>query len=230
MPLDFDAPEDAAAGGGNFLTTPGTYHFVVSHVDERAKKNDGTPMDAICIHATVVDGTTRKDGVCTEREREVKLTLHDPKPTSKDGGEFSRKKQARAFIALGAMKPSDLGKRGIKIDLTQCVGRQFVAKIEVKEGDKGGKFADLAYADIFHIDDPDAKDYPKSEQAIAMIPAAMRLPAEAFACMKAGGVNATGASGGNGSTASPASSSTPATPAPTSTSLDDDVAALLLAE
>lgn len=227
MPLDFDAPEDAAAGGGNFLTTPGTYHFVVSHVDERAKKNDGTPVDAICIHATVVDGTTRKDGVCTEREREVKLTLHDPKPTSKDGGEFSRKKQARAFIALGAMKPADLGKRGIRIDLTQCVGRQFVAKIEVKDGERGGKFADLAYADIWHIDDPEAASYPKSEQAIAMIPTALRLPVEAFAALK----GASGASGSNGSAGSSpaASTSTHAAPAP-STNIDDDVAALLLAE
>lgn len=224
MPLDFDAPEDAGGSAGNFLQTPGIYHFVVSHVEERAAVKDKPPLDAIRIHATVVDGSVCKDGVCTEREKDVQLTIYDPKPTDKDGGAFGKKKQARAFIALSAMKPQDLGKR-VKIDLTNCVGRQFIAKINVKDGDRGGKFAELSYADIYHVDDPEAAGFRKDENAIkTMIPAQFRLPPEAFSALKnAKEDHSSNQGGGNGSTR--------ATPAPTtSTSVDDDVAALLLAE
>lgn len=224
MPLDFDAPEDAGGSAGNFLQTPGIYHFVVSHVEERAAVKDKPPLDAIRIHATVVDGSVCKDGVCTEREKDVQLTIYDPKPTDKDGGAFGKKKQARAFIALSAMKPQDLGKR-VKIDLTNCVGRQFIAKINVKDGDRGGKFAELSYADIYHVDDPEAAGFRKDENAIkTMIPAQFRLPPEAFATLKGSGHNDEPPTAGAGV------KNPPSPPAPSSTSVDDDVAALLLAE
>ena len=61
--------------------------------------------------------------------------------------------------------------KDLDLDLRQCVGRQFVARMEM---DDDGKNLNLAYADIYHVDDPAVKEVPKNEAALKLLPPALR--------------------------------------------------------
>lgn len=175
MSFDFDAPEDVG-GSGKFLNEPGTYHLVVMKVHEGQMAN-GKPISGFCVSMSVLAGTVEG-----QNEKELDLTFFNGKLDSKDKGEFARKKQAAFLIATGLMTPTQLGQRGLHIDLAKAEGRQVVATLEHdnREGAEK-KFLQLAFANIYHPDDPRAKEFPKNAEALNLVPADQRKNAEFFA-------------------------------------------------
>jgi len=178
MSFGFDAPEDTG-GSSKFLDQPGTYHLIIMAVHEGAMAN-GKPMTGggFCATLSAVAGTVKE-----QEERELNMSFFNGKLDSKDRGEFARKKQASFFIAADLMTPGQLGQAGLKIDLQQAVGRQIVATLEVGK-DKDGhptKFLELSYANVYHVDDPRAANFPKCANSLALLPNSLRHDAAYFA-------------------------------------------------
>lgn len=204
MPLDFESSPDASAGGA-FLREPGTYHMIVVDSQEQATDKNGAPLGGFRVSGQVVTGT-----VPGQKGKQVDLLFFNPKPTDKNEGAFARKKQTRCLIALAKMHPGDVGKR-LSIDLTADTtnGRQFVATLEKEEGKD---YLRLHFADVFHVDDPEAAGFPKDAALIGQMPAEWRLKPEDFGQAGANG-------SGNGSPKS--SPSQPKQTPASSVNLDD---------
>lgn len=181
MSFEFDAPESLPTGGGNWLDKPGTYHLVVTAVDEEPISRKKELISGFKVDFQALEGTVRDaDGKFTEEDKTTDIVFFNPKITDKNEGLFARQKQAAFFVATGLMTEDQLGKSGIKIDLKQAVGRHVIATMEEETSGQGKKFIRLAYADIFHIDDPRAANFPKNEKAMSLIPSAHRRDPKSF--------------------------------------------------
>lgn len=154
--------------GGTFLKEPGTYHFCVTDAEENpTNKKTGALVDngAFRIDLEVLDGT-----VSGQEHKTCDMLFFHPKPSDKNEGAFARKKIDRCLLALNLMTDAQLG-TDVDVDMKMAVGRQFIAKMEL---DNDGKFLQLAFSDIYHVDDPAVKTIPKNESALKLIPASMR--------------------------------------------------------
>jgi len=184
--MKFRTSESADTGGGNWLDKPGTYHLVVTSVDEEPKSKKGEMLDAFRVTMQALEGTVRdKDGF-TERGKTVDIMFWSPKLTDKNEGEFSRKKQTRYLLSTGLITESQLGS-DVEIDLEQSRGRHVIATLEERDGDGDKKFIDLHFADIFHIDDPAVAKFPKCQRSLGMIPKAHRRAPNSFKPSSGGG-------------------------------------------
>ena len=178
--MKFDSPEQLPTGG-NWIDKPGTYHLVITATDEEpVSKRDKQLIDGFKIDFQAVEGTVRDaDGKFTEKDKTIDIVFFHPKITDKNEGLFARQKQAAFFIAAGLMTENDLGK-SVEINLDDAKGRHVIATLEEEKTDNGRSFIRLAYADIFHIDDPRAAKFPKNDQAIALIPSKHRRDPKSF--------------------------------------------------
>lgn len=175
MSFEFDAPEKLDPDS-NFLTEPGTYHFAVLRVDEQPTNKDGRPIDGFRVHCCALDGTSPG-----QQKKEIELMFFAPKMSDKNNGEFAKRKIARFAIATGIMPEATPGQR-VTIDLQQAAGRQFAAEVEhgtTQDGEKT-KFLQLAWANVWHVDDPAVAKVPKDKAALALLPAALRKKPEDF--------------------------------------------------
>jgi hypothetical protein len=57
MGYEIEQPESLGGDGGNYIDKPGTYHLVVTEVDENPATKDGAPIDALKISVQVLAGT-----------------------------------------------------------------------------------------------------------------------------------------------------------------------------
>lgn len=171
MPDDFD-------GQSNFLAEPGTYHVVVTAVDESPTAKNGTLIDGFRVEFAVLDGT-----VAGQKDKQFDLLFFKPKLTDKNNGEFAKRKQARFAIATGILPKAEPGQR-VTVDLEQAMGRQLVVELEHQKDQTTGqptKFLQLAWANIYHVDDPAVAKVPKDAVAIGLLPAELRKNPEEFA-------------------------------------------------
>lgn len=171
--FDFDAP-DSVEGESNFLKAPGTYHCsVLEIVDGLGPK--GNPISGFCIHLSVEAGTVQG-----QEGKETSLCLFNPDLTKSESSQvWAKRKQAAFFIATDLLQPADLGKR-VRIDLQAAKNQQVV--IEFEEDNRDGKNnLQLVYANIYHVDDPRAADYPKNKEVLALLPKESRHDAAYFA-------------------------------------------------
>ena len=165
MSYEIEVPKSVE--GGNFLRIPGTYHLVVLDVDEQPTKRGGELIDGFRVKCDVLDGTVQVDGACTEIGKSVDIMFFAPKLTQPNDGEFNRKRISRFLMATNLLPPDALGKKA-EAELQDAVGKQFVATLELT---KDGKFLELSFLDLWHVDDPAAKGFPKSAQGLSMLPA-----------------------------------------------------------
>jgi len=163
------------SSAGNWMTKPGTYHVIVRDTEEIAKNKKDEDMDAFSVTFEVLEGT-----VAEEKGKQHKQLFWEPRYDSKDGGEFARKKITRFLVAVGFIKPGAAQDGEVEISLADCKGRQFVISLEESSRDDGKKYLDIHYADIWHVDDPDAAAYPKDTGTIGVLQAEARLEASAF--------------------------------------------------
>lgn len=159
--------------GGTWVSEPGTYHLLVTGIEEQPTKSDGTPIDnaAFKVDASVLGGT-----VPNQKDKVLDIVLFYPKPSDKNEGAFAKKKFDRFFLATGLASKEDLEQkdRQLSIDLQAAVGRNFVAKFEKETTKSGKERISLAFAEIYHVDDPAVKDIPKDADSLAMIDPKLR--------------------------------------------------------
>lgn len=175
MGLEFEGAADFGDKGGNFLSRPGMYLFVCTKIDEAPKGVlGGWAIESIVKGAP--KGHEEEIGKTTNG-----IKFWPPKSTDKDGGEFKRKIQIRAAVALGWMRPKDLEPGvGFHVDDTSTAsGRLFIAV--VKKSENGSRFLELDANRIYHIDDPAVKDFPIPKELLALVPPTARIPADEFA-------------------------------------------------
>lgn len=168
MSFEFDAPEDLAGGDSNRLSEPGTYHLVITDIREGEGPN-GKACDGFTFEADVLAGTTEG---CVGKT--IKETLFQPNMKgTEDSQRMSRKKLAAFFIATDVMNPNQLG-RSVAIDVEAAKGKQLIVEFDRQKDkdEKTGKYTiptkyiQVAYANIYHVDDPDVKDIPKNADAL----------------------------------------------------------------
>ena len=179
MAFKHQAGGDLSAGG-SWLAEPGTYHLLITDVQEEVTKKDGTlvPDAAFRVNCSVCNGT-----MSGQLDKTTDIVFFHPKSDQKNEGAMARKKMDRFFVAVGLMTQQQVEtKAEVEIDLQDAVGRQFVAKLVKEKADS--QFLSLNFADIFHVDDPAVKDIPKSQAHLKLIEPQLRLASKAFEAAK----------------------------------------------
>lgn len=186
----YDAPEDFG-GDGDFLTEPGTYHLLIQDVKVNETQGGKPHPGCVVFELAVLAGTVEG-----QEDKTLKLAFFPPKLDSKDQGAFARRKQGAMFVAAGLMRPDQKGQR-VAFDPRSAIDRQIVATFEKGQDEK---YLDLRYSDVWHVDDPRAAKYPKSAEAIRLIPTEQRHGESYFAPL----FEKKGKNDGNGSAGSTA--------------------------
>jgi len=163
-------------GEGKAVSEGGTFHCsVVRSADGASTK--GNSMNGISALLTVLAGT-----VPSQVEKEFHLHLYDPDLSKSEASqEWSTKKQTAYAIAINQMEPSKLGE-SVEVEFGEADGQQIIITLEESEYE-GKKSIDLAYASIFHVDDPRAANFPKSKEGLSILPAELRRKPEYFAAL-----------------------------------------------
>lgn len=164
--MKFRSSEDTSAGGG-FVSEAGLYHMAVVSCDEHPTNKQGVTIDSAMfrVNMVVIDSS-----VPGQRDKSFSEIFFQPKedPVA-NPNQFAMKKATRFMLAVGLMRHDQIGKE-FDVDLSSAAGRQLLVKIELD--DKG--YAGISFADIFHIDDPAAKGYPRDDSFVASIPKELR--------------------------------------------------------
>ena len=179
MALTFDQPE-SLEGGGNFVDLPGTYHMLVTEVDENPSSKDGAPFSALKVSCSVLAGTDQ-----SQKDRTFDMMLWHPEADDPVDC-MARKKQARFCLATCLLGQHQPGQR-VTVEPTDAVGRQFVVKLSrrQKKDATTGKYVenpegrvDVHYSDIWHVDDAEVRrnGVPLDQEALKLIPATLRKP------------------------------------------------------
>jgi hypothetical protein len=200
MPIDYESGGDISTGG-KYLTEPGFYHFLVLDTNEKPTNKDGVPIDGGLFSVTlgVLDGTT-----AGQKDKVSNVTFRRGKPGDEGSEKFARKRNDRFFLATGLLTLQQIESRArVSIDIAKANGQQLVAKYTKEKPED--KYANLEFAEIYHVDDPAVAHVPKDQKALSTILPAKRWP----------GGTAPG-------TAAPATAAAPSTPtAPPATEFDD---------
>lgn len=192
--VTWDLPEqDELNAGANYLDVEGRHLLQITHVDEQPTSRDGKALAALKVSFSATAGP--------HAGKTVDLFFYEPKLSSKDGGKWARNKRAAFAIAAGLIDESKLGQQ-VTIDVQGAVNRQVVAELEFgQENERGKKYLDLKFANIYHVDDPKVADFMKAYPSIVgMLPKDHRRDPASFK---------TAAPNGNGSSA-PAPQTQPA--------------------
>lgn len=158
---EFEMPQSLDTS--NFLNADGWYHVVVTKVDPQPKKEDGSPINAKKFSFRVLAGTDPSQKGATHNE-----FINNPSMSHKDGGEFARKTNARAAIAMNCLQPGAQGK--VQVDWNRALGQTLVVKIVKNKDDQ---YFGVDGAHYYHVGDEAVKDVPKD---LAMIQPVQQAP------------------------------------------------------
>lgn len=220
MAMEFDAPEDFSQEG-NGLREAGKYHCVVLAIEENPTSKDGKLIDNAVFRASlaVLDGTTPG-----QKDKQFDLIFFAPKMTHKDRGEMAKKK---IWFFANSIGCGSIVNGRMVLDFAGAVGRQTCMDIEMQESkyrdsagnEKVSHNPSLAFCNVYHVDDPRVKDWPKDAAALSLLPAGLRKKPEEFAAAK----KADGNDGTAGKTApkQPKQPQQPTQPAAGNLNLDD---------
>lgn len=191
MTFEFDAAEEIT-GGGSYLEEAGTYHLAVNNVWEGSGPKGGV-IQGFTIGFQVLAGT-----VPDQEQKELNLVFFNPNLGHSEAAQRIAKQAQTAFvIATGLISPADLGKR-VSIDLQKAVGQQVIATLSINDYNDQ-KRLQLHYSNVFHVDDPRAKNFPKHADSIAILPTECRKGDSYFeplnASKKSAGVQANSTGG-----------------------------------
>ncbi len=182
-----DAPEELTTS--NKLDVSGKFHAIVKHVEVNPVLGD-----------KMVRGFRAEIEILAPKEHAEKtcnLLFANGDMSHKDKGEFARTKQTAFCIATNLIDFTALGK-STEIDLDNAANQHVCIEIEQKadRNDPNKHFPELRYSNIYHVDDPRAKSYPRDENALKLT-GATRRPVEYFdavAKKKPGSGNGSGSS------------------------------------
>lgn len=167
-----DVPEEIG-GASDYMTEPGAFHFLVTDI-RNGKKRNGDILSGFSVELEAVTGN--------EKGKKVNLDLRNGELSHKDHGEMCRRKQAAFLIAANVISPTQLGQKGVKVDLESARGAQLCAELELGEpsATTGRRYLDIRFANFYHLDDPRAEKIAKDAMAMEIIPASLRRKAEYF--------------------------------------------------
>lgn len=166
---------DDMGSGNTRVSKAGDYHMVIEDISEPAVKPDGSLIQNSLFGVTAKVFATNAAG---QEDKEWRGVWFNPNLQAKDGGKFDRKKVDRFLLAVGLINPSDKGIEA-EIDLGDAIGRQFLIRLEENQTKEGKTVLQMKFADIYHVDDPEAADIPKSQEGLSMIPPELRRIAKA---------------------------------------------------
>lgn len=167
--MGFSTKTSDSIDGGNFLTEPGTYHFILTEVKDSPTKKNGELIKGAALQAQmqVLAGTTPG-----QEQKQFTLILFEPDMSAKDEGHWNRQKITAFLLATDLISPSELGK-DVDVDLQKAESRQVIATLEVNTYN-GKTNLQLAYSNIWHVDHPDAAKFPKDEKSLSLLPSSAR--------------------------------------------------------
>ncbi|MBX3422242.1 MAG: hypothetical protein KF752_11870 [Pirellulaceae bacterium] len=171
MTFTIDMPE--TLGGSTMLDVAGKFHVVIRDVEENPLIGQN-PFRGFCAEIEVI--APREHA-----EKTAKIKFGNPDLSHKDKGEFAKAKQASFAIATGVVDLSKLG-QSVDADLSAAIGQHVLIEIEqVPWKDDPTKHSpNLRYANVFHVDDPRAKEYPRDDAVLKLV-GVKRQPPEYFA-------------------------------------------------
>jgi hypothetical protein len=154
---------DSFEGSGEWLKEPGSYHALVSDVNESPVDKEGRLREGVAFEATYAVMTGTVDG---QRDKTLTDLFYEPRPSdTNEQQERARLKIDRFLLATSLIKPSDKGK-DVTVELSEAAGRQIVFKAEKA---KTGTYL-RTYSDIYHVDDPSVAAIPKDKDGLKLIP------------------------------------------------------------
>lgn len=165
---------DDMGSGNTRVSKAGDYHMVIEDISEPAVKQDGSLIQNSLFGVTAKVFATNAAG---QEDKEWRGVWFNPNLQAKDGGKFDRKKVDRFLLAVGLINPSDKGIEA-DLDLSDAIGRQFLIRLEENQTKEGKTVLQMKFADIYHVDDPEAADIPKSKEGLSMIPPELRRVAK----------------------------------------------------
>lgn len=195
MAIEVEMP-DSVETGGAFLQAAGVFHVNVLEVTENPTKRDGAliPNAAFGVDLSVVAGPH------AGKQKDVVFFNPDTsKPKDSPGYQMSLRKIRRFLEATSVVAERVAGGSSYSVDPTKAKGRQLIVEFQHDDREGKEKNLQLAYANIWHIDDPSAPQCERNQEAIKLLPASLRRKPESFKKESASG----GSSGGNGAAKPP---------------------------
>jgi hypothetical protein len=190
-------------GGEDRIKTPGWHHVHVMFCDDVTK--DNKPVEGLFTEFAAFGGQ--------DAGKVFTMTFFDPNEADADMPEdskerkrhdFAKRKQTAFLVATGLVNESQMGS-DVEFDSNDAVNRQCVIHLEADNQEKnaGKGYLQLAWDDIYHVDDPRVADLVKAKKltldagAINLLPANLRRKPESFDLEKLGGKKS-GSTNGNG--------------------------------
>jgi hypothetical protein len=172
--MTFDMPEKISSS--NFLKEKGKYHVVVTAYDLEPRNKNNELIEGFTVDFEVLEGTVRHNNICTEVGKTYQHTFYNVAPNDSEKQKERKNAQRAAFyIATELATKADLGKQ-IKFDINDCLNRQCVIELQFKnkKDDVTGEwipteFLEIAYANIWAVDDRYAAATPKDIVALKII-------------------------------------------------------------
>lgn len=167
---------EMAESGGAMIEKEGKYHLFVEICEDGQIVGTDTAIDGFGVKASCLAGPD-------EPKKTINIVLRDGKLNDKDGGKMGRKIQSAFFVATNVLTPAQLNGGSVEIDEQLAVGQQFMAELKFGKEKEGKKYLQIAWAEIYHVDDPRVKNWPKNADALAVIDAKYRKTPEYFTSM-----------------------------------------------
>jgi len=185
MALKIKTSTEGAGSGTTWLKEPGKYHAMILHADENPLDKNKQLLDGFKIQFLVMAGE--------HKGKQADVLLFNPNASkSSDAIAFAMRKQTACLIALGLITEDQMGSE-VVVDLLAATNppRQFFIELDyekdkeknLKLDSNGNPRLVLAYANIYHIDDPACADpvvWPRDASMVAKIPAACRRDPASF--------------------------------------------------
>lgn len=177
MSFDFEPSEaEELAGGGSYLSEPGTYMLNVLQVRE-GQGPKGNEINGFSVLLEVVAGTN-----AGHEGETLNLTFWQPKLDQSERAQAMDRRKITAFLV--ATNQLDPQHPKSTFELADSVGEMVVAKLvpqQDKDGNDSDKYLQLNYSDIWHIDDPDCPSIATPPGTLDGLPPQSRKPQEFFA-------------------------------------------------
>lgn len=165
------------AGLSGFLEAEGVYHFIVEEAKDGIKMNIEEAFDGFSVRLKVLHGP--------EEGKTTYINLMDGQESHKDGGKACNAKQCAFLVASNLLTPDQLKGAQFSFDEQNSIGAQIIADFRLgKPNDKGKRYLELHYSNIYHVDDPRSASVAKDASWIAKIPAGFRRKPEFFASIQ----------------------------------------------
>ena len=186
------AGEDLASNAGNRLQHPGWFHATIVDVKD-GLSTQGKSINGFTVEVDIMAGKADEANVDPKEiaGKTMSLTFFAPDLSgSAEQQDGTRRLNTAFLVAANLIDPSKLG-QAVEIDPLAAIRHHIVIHLRWKHQnvDVNGvetwvddkQYMQIAYADVCHIDDPQAASIPKNVAALKFIKPEHRHKPEWFA-------------------------------------------------